>query len=159
MDVTLSRSYFVELAGRHPELLGGVAEMLLRDRFGVVGPSHLRITPRMWGIIQRIQYDTTVASVGSMFLEAAILELLALQLQQSQRSVVPGGIALSRAEVDGLHAVRDLLLERIDDPPTLAGLARHAVTNEYKLKRGFKALFGTSPYAFARRPSRATRRR
>jgi AraC-like DNA-binding protein len=147
-DVTLSRSYFMELAGRHPELLQGVAEMLLANRFGVMSPSHMRITPQMWGIIQRIQSDTAAASVGSLFFEAAILELLALQLQQPQRSVVSDGIELSRAEVDGLHAVRDLLLGRIDDPPRLAELARHAMTNEYKLKRGFKALFGISPYAY-----------
>lgn len=147
-DLTLTRSYFMSLAGRHPELLGSAAEMMLGERFGVIGPGHARITPRMWAGVQRIQRDSAVTSGGSLFFEAAVLELLALHVQQPSGSIVTGALVLSRAEVDGLHAARDLLLERIDDPPTLAELARHAVTNEYKLKRGFKALFGTSPYAF-----------
>jgi AraC-like DNA-binding protein len=40
------------------------------------------------------------------------------------------------------------LLSRLADPPTLTELARAVGTNEFQLKRDFKALFGQPVHAF-----------
>lgn len=147
-DLLLSRTWVLELAARHPRLLEPVTDHLIREQFGRVMGS-ARITPRMWTLIQRIRDLGDVATEGSasLVLEAAILELLAWQLGGAGPHRTTR-LKLSRADVEGIHAARDLLLERLDDPPTLAELARHAMTNEFKLKRGFREIFGTSPYAW-----------
>jgi AraC-like DNA-binding protein len=41
---------------------------------------------------------------------------------------------------------RDLVLARMDDPPSLAELAHQVGTNEFVLKRDFKAFFGNTVY-------------
>lgn len=149
-DLVLSRRYVLELAGRHPRLLEPVADRLEREQPGSVEEASGRIAPRAWGLIQRVQRlgGSADSGSGSLLLESAVLELVAVQLAGPDPVVSTGGVKLSRADVDGIHAARDLLLERLDDPPTLAELARHARTNEFKLKRGFREIFGTSPYAY-----------
>jgi AraC-like DNA-binding protein len=57
---------------------------------------------------------------------------------------------LSADDVERLERVRRHLVERLEEPPTLAALARMAGWNETKLKGGFRALFGTSVFAYVR---------
>ena len=42
------------------------------------------------------------------------------------------------------------MAKKMDDPPTIAQLARIAGINEFKLKAGFKALFGSTIYEYLR---------
>lgn len=157
-DVILSRGYFLRLAERHPELLESAAERLLANRGATLTAPHLPITARVWALLRRIRdaggkgpaadgpaFD---GPAGALLFEAAIIELLALQLSGAPAYRDGGDVKLSRADVERVHAARDLLLERLADPPTLAELARHALTNEFKLKRGFRMIFGSSPYAY-----------
>lgn len=146
-EVLLSPGYFMALADRHPEQLDGFAGSVQRNRFAALGADPLPITGRMRGVVQRLQQAHAAGSAGSLLLESGITELLGLLLAQPPSASIANGVKLSRRDVDGLHAARDLLLARIDAPPTLAQLARHAAMNEFKLKRGFRALFGTTPYA------------
>lgn len=55
--------------------------------------------------------------------------------------------ALSERECKRLIAARERLLQDLSAPPTIAELAREIGLNQLKLKRGFRALFGTSIYA------------
>lgn len=147
-SVVLSTPYFADLAARSPALLGTYYDKMLRDEAFSLRDEHLRITPEMWGIIHRIRRRDLSHAAGSLFLEAQILELLALQLQQLEQPIPSNGVALSSADTDRMHAARDVLLNDVAAPPTLAELARRVGTNEYTLKRGFKAVFGNSPYAY-----------
>lgn len=147
-SVALSTSYFADLATRYPHLFGTYYDKMLRDEPFCLRGQNLRTTPEMRGIIRRIQRRDPDHQAGSLFLEAQILELLALQRQQLDQPVRHNGVALSDADIDRMHEARDLLLREMTDPPTLSELARRVGTNEYKLKRGFKAIFGNSPYAF-----------
>lgn len=55
-----------------------------------------------------------------------------------------------RQEVARLHRVRQLLRERLAQPPTLNELARLVGTNQPRLSRGFRLLFGTTVFGFIR---------
>ena len=147
-SILLSKPYFADLAARHPQLFGTYYESILREKSFALRDRHLRITPQMWGIIRRIRRRSTHHAAGSLFLEAQILELLSLQLAQLDEPAHRNDVALSSGDADRLHHARDLLLRDLSDAPTLAELARAVGTNEYKLKRGFKSLFGNTPYGF-----------
>ncbi len=47
-----------------------------------------------------------------------------------------------------MHDARDLLLSRLSDPPTLAEVASAVGTNDFALKRNFKAVFGQPLYRY-----------
>lgn len=58
--------------------------------------------------------------------------------------------AAPQADVDLLLRARQILRERLDDPPTLTELARLIGTNQPRLSKGFRTLFGTTAYGFVR---------
>jgi len=47
-----------------------------------------------------------------------------------------------------MHAARDLLLARVSDPPTIREVASAVGTNDFALKRQFKAVFGKPVHAY-----------
>ncbi len=52
------------------------------------------------------------------------------------------------ADKEKIIAVRDLINQRLDDPPNLSEIARSVGLNEYKLKRGFKEIFNTTVFGY-----------
>lgn len=147
-EVLLSTQYVEDLADRYPHLFDAHLESVSREEPFWLSGEHLRIDPRMRSVIQRIRNGDAEEAAGSLFLESQILELLALQFQQMHRPVSGNGHDLSSTDAERIRHAGDVLLGRIDDPPTLTELARIVGTNEFTLKRGFKAMFGTSPYDY-----------
>jgi DNA-binding response OmpR family regulator len=57
---------------------------------------------------------------------------------------------MAKQEVEKLCQARRLLRERLAEPPSLDELARTLGTNQPRLSRGFRALFGTTVFGFLR---------
>jgi len=88
-----------------------------------------------------------------LLIQCKALELTMLilaQLHQNQSTPLAGDTPLSKDDVENLRAARDILRDNLSDPPSLTQLARRAGINEFKLKRGFRRLFGVTPYGFLR---------
>jgi len=77
-------------------------------------------------------------------LHIAALNLLAEQTRHLQAAPVTRHTALRSQDQDKLLHARDILLQQFGRPLTLAYLCTVVGTNEYKLKQGFRTLFGTS---------------
>jgi DNA-binding response OmpR family regulator len=56
----------------------------------------------------------------------------------------------TRADTALLMRARQILRERLADPPSLKELARLVGTNQPRLSKGFRTLFGTTVYGFVR---------
>ncbi|MGR3779427.1 helix-turn-helix transcriptional regulator [Bacillus paramycoides] len=104
--------------------------------------------------IKRILHDIMncryEGQVKRMYLEGKILELVAVYLDEvifenGKKSL---SCKLSASDIQSLHDAKKLLDENITDPPTIKKLARVVCLNEYKLKTGFKALFGMPAHAY-----------
>lgn len=147
-SIVLSKAFFVDLAGRHPHLLEKCMTRMDREEPFTLRADHFQITPRMRAVIQRIREHDACHGAGSLFLEAQVLELLSLQFAQLERPTPTHNGHLSRSDADRIRAAAGLLIERMDNPPTVVELARYALMNEFKLKQGFREIFGTSPYAY-----------
>ncbi|XDF37045.1 AraC family transcriptional regulator [Paracidovorax avenae] len=92
-------------------------------------------------------------SARRMYLAGKAMELAATVMTGIERDAVgvQGAAApLSVRDVERLHAARDILNRRLQQPPTLPELARLAGTNVNKLTTGFRQLFGCSVYDFVR---------
>lgn len=66
-------------------------------------------------------------------------------------------VPLLRSATDQIRAAAALLTQNLDEPPTLAALARQVGLSETTLKRGFHQVFGTTVFGYlrARRMERA----
>ena len=88
-------------------------------------------------------------AVRNMLFKSKALELIALffgqlAVQEAQRR------ALLPREHAAIAKAGALLLRDLENPPGLQELARSVGINDTKLKRGFKAVYGTAPYAYLR---------
>ena len=74
------------------------------------------------------------------------LGLLAEQLERLSPAPTAPQAKFSLADIEKLERVRQLMLEQLDQPLTLAYLAASVGFNECKLKEGFRHHYKTSPY-------------
>ena len=80
-----------------------------------------------------------------LYYESKVLTLLSLQLQQLQK--MDKSLTLqghTTGEIQQFHAAKEILESDLKEAPTIAGLARQCGLNEFKLKKGFKEIFGTT---------------
>ncbi|MDR2135110.1 MAG: AraC family transcriptional regulator [Treponema sp.] len=90
--------------------------------------------------------------LNGLFLESQVLELLSLNLERLFGAERPGegSAGLSRTDTEALLEAREILLRRIESPPSLAELSHLIRINDCKLKRSFKAYFGKTVYEYVR---------
>lgn len=81
-----------------------------------------------------------------IFLASKAYELLALGLDQLEQQ--SSEVVLSHADIERLRHARSILRESLIDPPSIIALARAVGINDFKLKKGFKSLFGQTPYGY-----------
>ncbi|MEH2081243.1 MAG: AraC family transcriptional regulator [Nostoc sp.] len=93
-----------------------------------------------WGISKRLHW------------ESKVLELLGMLVVQEveMRDENHPFHSLKTDVRERLHHARELLLQRLDNPPTLIELARLVGLNDCTLKRGFREVFGTTVFSYVR---------
>lgn len=83
-----------------------------------------------------------------MYLESKTLELLALQLTQwvdNDKKSAKSSI-VQADDMERLHHAKEILIQNLEFPPSLQELAQQVGLNDYKLKRGFREVFGTTVF-------------
>ncbi len=80
-----------------------------------------------------------------LFMEAKAVELLSLQVDLLTRATgLPPVKPLIPEEEDRIRDAAQILIRDMQAPPTISILARKAGLNEFKLKKGFRQVFGTT---------------
>lgn len=107
------------------------------------------IDMRMLAVINDVVHCKIESTARKLYLSAKCMELLALQAESFYHAQAPAYVyCKTEYDRERLIFARDYLLQRYDVPPTLAELARMAGINEFKLKNGFRELFGNSVFAY-----------
>lgn len=83
-----------------------------------------------------------------VFLEAKAMELLAIQLSQPLEETRSETRPLRLDDIERIHEARRILSGRLEDPPSLMELSRMVGLNDFKLKAGFKQVFGTTAFGY-----------
>ena len=89
-------------------------------------------------------------TVRHIFLESKVMELLAVSFDEFffENTEIGSAQDMDAQVVDRLKRAKEILDADIANAPTLAYLARMVSLNEYKLKTGFKKLFGMPVHAY-----------
>jgi len=88
-------------------------------------------------------------------LEKGWLQLMTLELEYfaenwSRATDDKPGLFLSKADMEVLEKARAILFDAYAAPPDVKTLSRRVGMNHFKLKKGFKQLFGFPPMAYVR---------
>lgn len=108
------------------------------------------ITSAMRVVLEQILNCPFQGQTQQIYLEAKCLELIVLkleQLKQTEKSA-PLPCTLKPDDIDRIHWARQLLVERLANPPSLLELARQVGLNDYKLKIGFREVVGTTVFGY-----------
>jgi AraC-like DNA-binding protein len=116
------------------------------------GPSAMHeqpLAPALWRVFEEVLYARESGVSRQLFLEAKGFELLAVLLDELELAGAATS-PLTAWDIERLERARRCLLARLVSPPSLAELARSVGLNEFKLKVGFRTLFGASVFAYLR---------
>ena len=105
-------------------------------------------TPPMLTAIHQILQCPYQDEIKKLYLESKALELVALKLEQARQE---GGdespkTRLKPDDIDLIYRAKEILLHDIERPPSLMALARQVGINDFKLKLGFRQVFGTTVF-------------
>ena len=104
-----------------------------------------RISTRMHQIARNIVQNPYLGDSRKFYVECQVSELLHLQLTAfgpAPKQYAPP----STPDIEKLHFARDYILNCEEDLPNLHEIGRKAGLNEFKLKSGFRQLFGETVY-------------
>lgn len=109
------------------------------------------ITPALQLVLQQILHCPYQGLMKRMYLEGKALELLTLQLHQWTENTnrqQTRSQAWRSSDVERLHYAKEILVRDLHNPPSLLDLARQVGLNDYKLKQGFRQIFGTTVFGY-----------
>ncbi|MEM1370196.1 MAG: AraC family transcriptional regulator [Cyanobacteria bacterium P01_H01_bin.15] len=91
-------------------------------------------------------------AIKQLYLEGKVLELLALQVNQftEEDHSTPHSRHLKPDDIDRIHHAKRILTSDLTEPPSIADLARQVSINDFKLKHGFRQVFGTTVFGYLR---------
>lgn len=141
IDVSTIRKFVTEL-NTVPTQLQALIEDNNPQRFhSTVG----NITPQMQTIIGQISQHPYQGAIAKMYLEAKVLELLAMQFTQlTELKLDADNSTLRPKSIDRIYQAREILATRLENPPSISELTLQVGLGDRTLRRGFRELFDTT---------------
>ncbi|MEA4991646.1 HTH-type transcriptional activator RhaR [bioreactor metagenome] len=110
-----------------------------------------RRCPLKMGIVADVLGTAYAGPLRRLHLEARTLELIGLQLAEYLYPVVSlSPPKLAAVELSRIRDAREILLQDMENPPSLGQLSKLSGLNEKKLKYGFKQVFGMPVFEYFR---------
>jgi AraC family transcriptional activator of pyochelin receptor len=148
--LSLDKIFFANAIGCDDPWSEAVLKNLDQGRSFAGAKGTVDTTYQMLGLISEIRNCSATGPMRNLLIQSKILELLACQIDQF-RNPVQVQEAVRPDDMDKLYRLRDYLDRNFLVETSLTELSRMFVLNEFKVKKGFKTLFGTSVFVYLRR--------
>lgn len=145
--IDLQRERFLHLAGDGQPHLSRWAEKVAAGRTLSGARTWGHEDPALFGAVHDLAHCRLQGPAAHLYRDLKTLEILELQAHSLQQSN-PKAIPLRPTERERIYAARTWLSQRIAHPPGISETARAVGLNEFKLKNGFRSLFGQGLYTF-----------
>jgi AraC family transcriptional activator of pyochelin receptor len=105
---------------------------------------------QMMGVTHDILYGDFSGPVKNLYVEAKVTELLIQALDKIGHfhSNMANRIVLRPYDIERIREAAELLIQNMDNPLTIVELAHRVGLNDYKLKKGFKQVYGTTIFNY-----------
>ncbi|UFH53948.1 helix-turn-helix transcriptional regulator [Spirosoma sp. KNUC1025] len=148
VGVQLTETFFNRFADdtspRMSHLLNSIAQ---RNATTLVS-HNLPIGPALQAQLTQLTQASRTQPFKRLYLETIVLDLLRQQLEQADTDRANRETALSVSDIDKIMAVKTWLDTHPLDNHSLLQLCRYAGLNDYKLKKGFRELIGTTVFGY-----------
>jgi AraC-like DNA-binding protein len=100
-------------------------------------------------IIASIISFRQLCTIKWIFLESKVLELIYLQLEQNQLLKQDDtALSIKEYDIEKIELAKTLVEQNMQNPCSLIELAHQVGLNDFKLKKGFKALYGKTVFGY-----------
>jgi len=141
--VNFTTESFIEIAQNGNDPLKRFADKVVKKENSILSNNWRTNSFKIQQVISEILNCSYKQELKDLFLLSKSIELLVLQADLYDQEEKTRYIK-SQKDRKKLVEAKELLTSRIDNPPTIVQLAKLTGVNEYKLKKGFKELFGTT---------------
>lgn len=150
LGIHLSAGFIRDTFGDELPVLAGFIKDIEKGRPAVLGKESLPIPAATHSLLYDLLNCPYTGILKKAYYEAKITELLTVHIDLVQKSINPAapGIGLSKDDISKLYYARELLVQQMDKPCTIMALSRMVGMNDYKLKLGFRQLFGTTIFTY-----------
>jgi len=146
VDVRIERDYFMNLLSDAEPWSAALREKL--ERRETTQSRQGLLCAAMQQIIHDILCTPLTGYLKKIFVEAKVLELIALQLHQSKNEVEEAGCPLRKKDREILEAIHEYLAASFTEDHSLKQLSKTYGLNEFILKKGFKCLYGRTIFEY-----------
>ena len=147
LNIHFTYEYLQKFAAHFP-LLDALLKKAVIGIAGMMSRQHGQTTLEMSALIKRILHCRYEGDIRNLYLEAKVQELLLLALEQLGAAEAKTDILLRPYDIEKIREAHDYLLLHMDNPCTLIELSHKVGINDFKLKKGFKKMYGTTVYDF-----------
>lgn len=147
-SVALSPAYFASLAtecGTAAERLYNLVEN--KQSFALFAKSRPAGAQQLQ-VLQQLRKPQVSDALQQAYRQSKVQELVWLLLDAAMPQTQAGLTSWSRADKERLHALYGYLTRQYLLPHTLESLGRTFLINEFKLKKAFKEIYGTTVFAY-----------
>lgn len=149
LEVEFSEEYFTSIFSGDLEMLGPFGKAILNQEPIFQSNQGVRLSPQILQIVVDIQTCKYHSLLKKIYLESKIRELLVVFISQNQKlEIEQTGKRWSKADIEKLYAARELVAKNIGSPYSIVELSKQVGLNDFKLKKGFKELFGTTIFGY-----------
>lgn len=147
LGIHFNTDTFIEIGQNGNEPLKRFTEKVIHQNNSILSKEWKTNNFKIQQVIYEILNCPYSDALKNLFLLSKSIELLVLQAELYEQPV-SGRFIKTEKDRRRLVEAKELLTSRIDNPPTIRELSKLTGINEYKLKRGFKELFGTTVFGF-----------
>lgn len=145
--INFNREAFIEIGQNGNDPLKRLTENVINQKNAILSPEWKTSNFKIQQVINEILNCTYSDELKNLFLLSKSIELLVLQAELYEIQIENQFIK-SSTDKRKLIEAKELLSHQLDNPPTIIELSKLIGLNEYKLKRGFKELFGTTIFGY-----------
>ena len=147
--IDFPRELFISFTQHGNDHLQRFCEQVLAGNSVLLSESWGGIDAGIQQVIGQILNCRYADQLKKLFLLSKSIELLVLSAEAYNYGIdKKNGIIKNKTDKEKIIAVRDLINERLSNPPGLSEIAQLVGLNEYKLKRGFKETFNTTVFEY-----------
>ncbi len=147
----ISKEYYLNLIKRDSLLHRDFVIGIEKGEYVSFSEQDLLATYEMQHTISELIESKKTGEIRRLHTESRIVELLMYQFEQYNDKVGSEVTLLNQGDIDRLELARQILEQRIANPPTQRELASEVLTSESKLRKDFKEYFSVTIHDYLTR--------
>lgn len=149
VQVQFTEEYFRRFTPADHSMLSAFVKKIENREFSLLSFGNMRITGEMYAILNDMVQCDKKGIIKQLYIEANALKLLLLQFDQcGPVTNRQQGKNVKQHDLEKFESVKEYLKENIAHNHSLTELSRRSGLNDFKLKKGFKELFGTTVFGY-----------